>query len=107
MTAQLALLSASVMWAGEATSGKETNQNCAKVTVAGIRGEKVKRGKRYKLPVMKSVSHETVTHSTGNIVNNIVTTLYHGRWSLDLCRDRSSHNAVHLKLTRYCMLTIF
>ena len=32
--------------------------------------------KKYKLPVIKQVSHRDVMYSTGNTVNNIVITLY-------------------------------
>ena len=40
----------------------------------------MKEIKRYKLPVIKLVNHEGVMCSIGNIVNNIVITLYGDRW---------------------------
>lgn len=36
----------------------------------------MKRIKKYRLPVIKSVSHREVRHSLGNTVNTIVPTLY-------------------------------
>ena len=38
--------------------------------------------KRYKLPVIKQVSHGDEKYSTRNIVNNTVQTLYGDGWSL-------------------------
>ena len=39
--------------------------------------------KKYKLPVIKQISHRDVMYSTGNTVNNTVITLYADRWLLD------------------------
>lgn len=47
-------------------------------------GEKLKGNKRYKLPIIKYISHRHVVYSTGNRVNNIMITLYSDRWLLDL-----------------------
>lgn len=47
--------------------------------------KKVKRNKRYKVPVIKYVSHGDVMYSIWKIVNNIILTLYGtDSWSLDL-----------------------
>lgn len=41
-------------------------------------------------------SHSNVKCSVGNVVNNIVTTLYTARWVLDLCgADRFSYTNVY------------
>ena len=39
----------------------------------------MKEIKRYKLPVIKSISHGEVMYGIGNIVNNIAITLYGDR----------------------------
>lgn len=47
-------------------------------------GEKVKGNMKSKFPGIKQISHGDVMYSIGNIVNNIVITMYGVRWVLDL-----------------------
>ena len=42
----------------------------------------VKEIKSHKLPIVKSVSHEDVTHNMGNIINNIIITSFGDIWLL-------------------------
>lgn len=50
----------------------------------------MKGNKKYKLPVMKQISHRDVMFSLNiNIVNNAVITLCAGRWLLDLLGDHT------------------
>lgn len=74
----------------------------SKLMVGGGEGSKGRVGEgkgiqKYKLPVIK-----LVTHSTGNRVNNIVITTYSDRWLLDLLYALGiqilNHHVVHLKL---------
>lgn len=51
--------------------------------VEGVK--KLKRNKRYKLSVIKYISHGNIMYNIGKIVNNIIMTLYGiDRWLLDL-----------------------
>ena len=59
---------------------QRANLGLPEVKGAGYWGEKMKRIKRYKLPVIKYIlSHKYVVYSIRNIVSNTVTVLYGGR----------------------------
>ena len=44
----------------------------------------MKEIKRYKIPAIKRMSHKDEMYSMGNIVSNIVITIYGNGWLLDL-----------------------
>ena len=52
----------------------------------GQRGmdQKLRRIKRYKLPIMKQINNGNIIYSTRNVVNNILITLYSDRLLLYL-----------------------
>lgn len=47
-------------------------------------GKEIKGNKRYKLPVIKEISHREEKSSTGKRVNNPTVTLFGDRWRLYL-----------------------
>ena len=68
----------------ETDSDTESKLVAARGAGCGKLGETGEGIKKYKLPVIKQISHEDVRYSIGNTVNNIVITLYGDRWLLDL-----------------------
>ena len=48
------------------------------------RVEKMCEVKRYKLSVIKQISHRNTMHIIGDIISNAAITLYGDRWQLDL-----------------------